>query len=159
MASQRSFDGRSITSAASPASAALIAVGAYAILVGAVFLLPFALSSYSIQNDVYMTNFFLSPLFFLFGAFCILIGLVAMRRSRTVRDAALQAGWHAALLAILGAVTITGATFLVGGQYESFGDTPIYWPPYLNISLLLFTLALGVIVGFIGALWRTRTMA
>jgi hypothetical protein len=142
----------------SPASAALIAVGAYTILVGIVILLPFALSSYSLQNDVYMTNLFLSPLYFLFGVFCIVAGLVVLRRSRTTRGAALRVGWHTAILAILGAVAVTGTTFLLGGQYVSYGDTPIYWPPYLNSPLILFTLALGVIVAFVGALWRIRTM-
>ena len=38
---------------------AFVATGGFALLVGGIFLLPFVLSPYAIQNDVYMGNLFL----------------------------------------------------------------------------------------------------
>jgi hypothetical protein len=59
---------------------ALLATGGYALLAGEVLQLPFVLSSYAIQNDVYLGNYCLAPLFVVGGASSVLVGLLHMGR-------------------------------------------------------------------------------
>ncbi|MDE3228271.1 MAG: hypothetical protein KGO05_00190, partial [Chloroflexota bacterium] len=96
----------------------LLALGGYLILTGLALLLPFGLSAYSIQNDVYMANLFLAPLFGLVGVILLLIGAVLSLRAPATRGRWLWA--RALLLAIAGAGVVVGATFVFGGHYESF---------------------------------------
>ncbi|HEU0028060.1 MAG TPA: hypothetical protein VFQ25_13175 [Ktedonobacterales bacterium] len=134
-------------------ASALLAAGGFALLAGAVFLLPFALSPYAIQNDVYMANLFLAPLFILAGGICIVVGLVLLARSRGPRRDAGRVGMRALLLAALGAAAVAAASFLFGGRYESMGPVAISWPPYLNLPLLAFALVVGAVVCILGWIW------
>jgi hypothetical protein len=135
------------------AATALLATGGFALLAGAVFLLPFALSAYAIQNDVYMSNLFLAPLFILAGGIAVVVGLVLLLRSHAPRRDTGRAGMRALLLAALGAGAVAAASFLFGGRYESAGAVAISWPPYLNLPLLAFALAAGIVVGVLGWIW------
>jgi hypothetical protein len=84
------------------AVAALVALGGYAVLISIVFLSPFALSTYAIQNDVYMGNLFLSAPLTLFGVVCLCIS--ALRFLRTPDKRRMGWLWARALLVALGGV-------------------------------------------------------
>lgn len=135
------------------AMTALLAIGGSALLSGGVFLLPFALSPNAIQNDVYMTNLFLSPLFLVVGAASLVVGFIWMTVSHELRRHAQWARGRALLLAVVGAALVTVASFLFGGQYESFGPSTVYWPPYLNMTMLVFAVAVAVLAGVAGWVW------
>ncbi|HEX8730493.1 MAG TPA: hypothetical protein VF725_00425 [Ktedonobacterales bacterium] len=133
----------------------LLALGGYLIFTGLALLLPFGLSSLSIQNDVYMANLFLAPLFGLVGAVVLLIGAVLFLRAPAMRGRLLWA--RALLLAIIGAGVVVGATFVFGGHYESFPPGSVYWPPYLSGELFIAVVAIGAAVGVGGWLWGATT--
>src|SRR5919109_3988848 len=57
-------------------AAVLLATGSFAMLVGAVFLLPFLLSVRAEQNDVFFSNLFIGPVFFAIGS-TLLVGSLA----------------------------------------------------------------------------------
>jgi hypothetical protein len=139
---------------ASPIVLALLASGGFISLSAVLFLSPFVLSPYAMQNDVYMGNLFLSPPWFLLGAILFLAGLLIARlqgRGAPWKQGLLLAGIGGVLLALL--------YLLVGGHYSSVGP-PSTWPPYLNETMMGVTLALAVgefIVGWgWGALARSR---
>lgn len=135
----------------------LLALGGYLILTGLALLLPFGLSSFAIQNDVYMANLFLAPLFGLVGVVLLLIGAALSLRATATRGRWLWA--RALLLAIIGAGVMIGATFLLGGHYESFPPGSVYWPPYLSGELFIAVLVIGALVGVGGWLWGAPTEA
>jgi len=56
---------------------ALLATGGFLLLAGALFAAPFLLNTGAQQNDVFLTNLFLAPLFSLLGS---LLYIVALRR-------------------------------------------------------------------------------
>ncbi len=135
---------------------ALLAVGGYTLLAGGVFLLPFALSPNAIQNDVYMTNFFLSPLFLVVGAACLVVGFLIVTVARGLRFQARTLLSRALLLAVVGAALTLGASFLFGGKFEPLGPSTVYWPPYLNTALLVFAVVVAIAAGVAGWLWGGR---
>ena len=148
----------SVRHVASPgvrAGAGLIALGEFGLLVSAVFLTPFVVNQYAIQNDVYMTNLFLSPPIAGLGVICAGIGTLLVLRTPERRRIGLI--WLRALLvAALGAVLITLIYELFGGHYQSFGETPVSWPPYLNgVTLGLSSLA-GLLALVAGWWWAAN---
>ncbi len=79
---------------ASPMVLALLASGGFILLSAVLFLSPFVLSPYAMQNDVYMGNLFLGPPWFLLGAILFLAGaLIARLRGR-------RAPWRQGLLLV-----------------------------------------------------------
>lgn len=133
--------------AASPATLALFASGGFMMLSAMIFFSPFVLSPYAIQNDVYMSNLFLSPPLFLLGGIFVLTGLLIARlqgRGMSWGPGLLLTGVGAAFLALL--------YVLVGGQYSSVGP-PANWPPYLNEPMMTIALTLGVMEFIIGGGW------
>lgn len=137
------------------AGAALVALGAYAALISIVFLSPFALSPYAIQNDVYMGNLFLSAPFALAGVVCLAVGALLVLRAPGKR----RMGWlwaRSLLVAVVGATLVSIVYALFGGHYQSFGPTPINWPPYLNGALMNAALVVGLLVVLGGIFWGAR---
>jgi hypothetical protein len=137
------------------AGAALITLGAYAALVCLIFLSPFALTSYAIQNDVYMGNLFLSPPLAVAGVVCIVSGWIITLRARHRQAAGVSVGrvaMRALLVALVGAGVMGVVYALFGGQFRSFGPTPIYWPPYLSGGVLVATLLVGL-AALLASLW------
>lgn len=144
------------------AGAALITLGAFAALVCLIYLSPFALSPYAIQNDVYMGNLFLSAPLALGAIVCLLAGwLLALRapgRRLTGPGMGLLAG-RALLVALVGAALVAIAYVPLGGQYHSFGPTPIDWPPYLNTIMLVVTLLVGLATLLVSMWWAASSRA
>lgn len=131
---------------------ATLALSVFLLLTGGVLLLPFALSSNAIQNDVYMSNLFLAPLFVVASVALLLVSIWRIFRIPAERRARLP--WARALLiAVVGAGAVAGASFLVGGQYASIPAGAVYWPPYLNGWLLAVIALVGVAVAVVGWLW------
>lgn len=131
---------------------ATLALSVFLLLTGGVLLLPFALSSNAIQNDVYMSNLFLAPLFVVASVALLLVSVWRIFRIPAERRARLP--WARALLiAVVGAGAVAGASFLVGGQYASIPAGAVYWPPYLNGWLLAVIALVGVAVAVVGWLW------
>lgn len=142
---------RRAPSASAHAGAGLIALGEFALLVSAVFLTPFVVNQYAIQNDVYMTNLFLSPPIAGLGVICAAIGTLLVLRTSERRRIGLI--WLRALLvAAVGAGLITLAYELVGGHYQSFGETPFIWPPYLN-AVTLGLVGLAGLLALVAGWW------
>ncbi len=139
---------------------ALLAIGAFAVLAGGILLLPFALTPDAIQNDVYMGNLFLAPVFLVVGAGSFVGGLPGLVRSPGLQGQRGGLLTRALLLAVLGGVGVALATFLVGGRYTSVGPNP-NWPPYLNTPLLAVAIVIGILVCVVAAIWNglasTRT--
>lgn len=131
----------------------LLATGGFLLLAGGVFLLPFALSPYAIQNDVYIGNYVVGPLVLVVGAVGVLGGLLGLSRSRRLRGHRTGVVARALLLAFAGGAALTIAMFLVGGRYHSVGPQAVDWPPYLNLPLLAVAPALCVVVGVIAWKW------
>ncbi|HEX8997822.1 MAG TPA: hypothetical protein VF812_17470 [Ktedonobacterales bacterium] len=123
--------------------AALLSLGIFAVLAGGLFLLPFVVTSYAIQNDVYMTNLFLSPVFVAVGVVCALIGMVVMRVSSRAGSLP-RLALRPLALAVVGLGVVAVASALFGGRYESFPAGSVYWPPYLNAPLLVVALIVGM---------------
>lgn len=153
------------TSAASEASgdaragAALITLGAYAALVCVIYLSPFALTDYAIQNDVYMGNLFLSVPLAVAGVVCMTLGWFIAVRARRRQRMALSMGQvatRALLVALAGAGALGVVYALFGGQYHSFGPTPISWPPYLSDAVLVATLLVGLATLLASLWWSAR---
>lgn len=146
---------RRISSPGVRVGAGLIALGEFALLASVVFLAPFVVSRYAIQNDVYMTNLFLSPLIAMTGALCAGIGTFLVLRSPERRRIGLI--WMRALLvAALGAGLITLIYELFGGHYQSFGETPLSWPPYLNAVTLGISSLAGLLALLAGWWWAAN---
>lgn len=63
----------------------LLAIGGYGAILGVVFMTPFLLNARAQENDVFMTNLYLSPLFFLSGSTLLILGLdrLGLRHSLT----------------------------------------------------------------------------
>lgn len=138
--------------------AAFAALGAFLTLAVGVFLLPFFLSPYAIQNDVYMANLFLAPLFLLAGIVGLLTGAISLYRS--ARPLGVGQVWLRALvIAVVGAGVVTIASWLVGGRFESFPPGSVIWPPYLNGWLLAVVVATGAAVAVAGWLWGPSGLA
>lgn len=135
---------------------ALLATGGFLLLAGAVFLLPFALSPYPIQNDVYMSNLFLSPAMLLLGVILTIVGFVTVILGRGSRGAMPWVLGRAVTLAVAGGVVIAAANFLFGGQYVSYGPGSVYWPPYLTLPLLALTGVLAIAVFLAALVWGGR---
>ena len=70
-------DGRLSTSGGR-AVTVFMALGAFAVLVGADYLLPFALSQNAMQNDMYMPNLFGGVAFLVAGSVSLLVGLLGL---------------------------------------------------------------------------------
>lgn len=141
------------------AAAALITLGVYAALVCVIYLSPFALTSYAIQNDVYLGNLFLSVPLAVAGVVCMASGWVIVLRARRKLSMELSAGLvvsRALLVALAGAVVLGVVYALFGGQYHSFGPTSIFWPPYLNEAVLVATLLVGLATLMASLWWSTR---
>jgi hypothetical protein len=133
---------------------ATLALSAFLLLTGGVLLLPFALSPNAIQNDVYMANLFLLPLFVIGSIVFLLVGV--LRNFRVPAERRAPWPWaRALLLAVVGAAAVVGASFLVGGQYASVPAGDVYWPPYLNGWLLAVIALIGVAVAVAGWVWGT----
>lgn len=128
------------------------ALGGFAVLVSGELFLPFALSQYAIQNDVYMSNLFLGPVFAFIGVVGLFIGgLLSLRQSGAYRLGRL---WLRALaLAVVGAGVVAIAALLFGGHYESYPPGAVFWPPYLNEALLAFALVVALLVFLGGLVW------
>jgi hypothetical protein len=144
------------------AGAALIALGAFAALVCLIYLSPFALSSYAIQNDVYMGNLFISAPLAVGAIICLVAGwLMALRApGRQLRDPSMgMLAGRALLVALGGALLVAIAYAPLGGQYHSFGPTPIAWPPYLNAAVMAVTLLVGLAVLLVSLWWSASTRA
>jgi len=153
MNAEHRLPGHTNPSGGGRASVALLALGGYFVLAGGIFYLPFALSPNAIQNDVYMTNLFLAPVFVLGGVLLLLVGLALFARSPEPQ----RGRWMRALPpALVGAGVTAVAAFLVGGRYESFPPGSVYWPPYLNGWLLAVTAAVAVGVAVAGWGWTPR---
>lgn len=140
-------------------ASALLATGAYALLTGGVFLRPFVLSPYAIQNDVYMGNLFLAPPVLLVGLCCVVGGLLVLGRSRGLRGHRGGLLLRAVLLAGLGGAAVAVATFVLGGRYFSEGPSAPNWPPYLTLPLLGAALGIGVIVCVVAWIWTPAAPA
>lgn len=133
-------------------TAAILALGAFMLLTSGLFLYPFAFSPYSIQNDVYMANLFLSPPIALGGLILLLIGVISALRAAHTQGRRWQ--WLRPLvIAALGTVIVALASPLIGGHYESYPPGAVNWPPYLNESLLIFAGVVGVAVAIVGWFW------
>lgn len=138
-------------------SIAMVTLSVFLMCVGVVFYLPFFLSPNAIQNDVYMSNLFLAPPFAAGGLVLLFVGSMLFLRSAEARRMRGRGLWaRAMLLALAGAGVVTGASFLVGGRYESFPPGSVYWPPYLNGWLLAVTAVVGVGVTVAAWLWAAR---
>lgn len=131
------------------ALAATLGTGSFAVLVGGEFLLPFAVSPYAIQNDVYMGNLFIGPVFVVVGGIGVLVGLVGLSLTRGLGRRGWWLGLRALLLAIVGAAIVALATLLFGGRFHSEGPSAPDWPPYLTIPLVGVTLVIGCAVSFL----------
>lgn len=150
----------------SPMALALLATGGFIVLSAVIFLSPFVLSPYAIQNDVYMTNLFIGPLVLLVGGALVLISLlVAYLRRRVI-------AWRQALLLTVVTGGLLAALYaLAGGHYVSYGGIATSWPPYLNEPVIGLTVVLALMVFIAGWVWgwqmgqqgrqrlRTRTPA
>lgn len=139
--------------AASPVILALLACGGFIVLSAMIFLSPFVLSPNAMQNDVYMSNLFLSPPWFVLGGVLVLAGLlIARAQGRHVQ-------WvPGLLLAGAGAVVLALLYVLVGGHYTSVGAA-VNWPPYLNETMLGVTLTVAMVEFIIGGAWGTLTQS
>lgn len=135
---------------------ALLAAGGFLLLAGAVFLLPFALSRYAIQNDVYMSNLFLAPAMLLLGVVLAIVGFVTVILSRGSRGVMRRVLGRAAMLAVAGGVVITIADFVFGGKFVSYGPNSVYWPPYLTLPLLALTGVLAIAIFATALVWGRR---
>lgn len=140
---------------------ALLATGAFALLAGVVFMMPFALSPYANQNDVYLGNYSCAPVFFVWSVLGVVAGLLRLGRSREeyVREHRLGMIARALLLAIVGAAGVVIATFLLGGRYTSIGPDAPDWPLYLTLPLLAATLGIGIVVGTSAWFWAGGPVA
>ncbi len=136
------------------AATALLAGGGYAVLVGGVFLLPFAIDANAIQNDVYMSNYFIGLPVLVVGAICVLAGLLGLGLSREGHG---PLRWllalRAAVLAVAGAAVVAIATLLFGGRYYSVGPFATDWPPYLTLEIVVLAVAVGLAVFIAGWIW------
>lgn len=135
---------------------ALLATGGFLLLAGAVFLLPFALSPYAIQNDVYGYNLFLAPAMLLLGVVLAVVGFVTVILSRGSPGSMRRVLGRAAMLAVAGAVVITIADFVFGGKFVSYGPSSVYWPPYLTLPLLALTGVLAIAIFVATLAWGRR---
>jgi hypothetical protein len=143
------------------AAAALITLGVYTALVCVIYLSPFALSSSAIQNDVYMSNLFLSAPLALAGVVCMASGGIIALRARSRGSMGPRMGLVAAralLVALVGAGVVAVAYALFGGRFHSFGPTPISWPPYLNEAVLVATLLVGLMALLVSLWWSARNV-
>jgi hypothetical protein len=131
---------------------AFLATGAFTFLVGGIFLLPFLLSPYAIQNDVYMGNLFLGYPFMAVGCVGAFVGVLILIMVPDLRHHALRWGSRAVLLAVLGALVVAGANWLLGGQYIGMSGN-IWWPPYLTLPVVGVSLLMGVITVLAGTAW------
>lgn len=141
------------------AAAALITLGVYAALVCVIYLSPFALSSSAIQNDVYMGNLFLSAPLAVASVVCMASGGIIALRVHSRRSMGPRMGLvmsRALLVALAGAVVLGVVYALFGGQYHSFGPTPIFWPPYLSGAVLVATLLVGLATLMASLWWSAR---
>jgi hypothetical protein len=137
-----------ISRSISPLALGLFAAGSFFALSALVFLSPFVLSSNAIQNDVYMSNLFLSPpLLAIGGALCLGSWLIAKGLGR------LLGWWEAVVLAVVGGGMLAVLYNPVGGHYSSFGPNLVNWPPYLNGPMLGVEVGLGLAVFLAGLLW------
>jgi hypothetical protein len=131
---------------------ALLATGGFALLVGGIFLLPFVLSLYPIQNDVYMGNLFLGYPLLAAGCATAFVGLMILILVPRLRHHAWGFGWRATLLAVLGALVVSAADWMIGGRYSSISGN-VWWPPYLTLPIVGIALAVGVVVFFASRAW------
>src|SRR5919109_2015152 len=88
-------------------AAVLLATGSFAMLVGAVFLLPFLLSVRAEQNDVFFSNLFIGPVFFAIGS-TLLVGSLAGLGLKGWITFALAIGNPAAVVLLLWLASTTG---------------------------------------------------
>ncbi len=155
MASSGRRNARHASTGGARAGAGLIALGEFALLVSAVFITPFVVNKYAIQNDVYMTNLFLAPPIAGLGVICAGIGTLLVLRSPERRRIGLI--WLRALLvAAVGAGLIIPVYVLLGGHYQSFGETPMIWPPYLNGITLDLAALVGLLTLLAGWWWAAN---
>lgn len=131
--------------------ALVLTVGVYIVLVGLVFLSPFALNSTAIQNDVYMTNLFLSPPIIILGVLCLLIGWIGLQRAVNSGRAS-GIGMRPMIIATLGVLVMAGGYLAFGGRY-TFASGEVEWPPYMNGASIVVALVVGALVLIAALLW------
>jgi hypothetical protein len=128
---------------------AFVATGGFALLVGGIFLLPFVLSPYAIQNDVYMGNLFLGYPLLALGCAGVFVGLLILILVPRLRHHVWRWGKRAVLLSALGALVVGATDWLFGGRYISVSGN-VWWPPYLTLPVVGIALGVGMIVFFAG---------
>ncbi len=134
---------------------ASLAMGGYLLLAGIVFQSPFLRASRAIQNDVFLTNLFIAPLYCVLGGLLLLAGLLGARGHwRRGRGSAL---WRPLLLAVAGAGVLLLVYYLFGSRYYAYQETSSSLPPYLNVPVLVASLALGVVIFLAGWVWSGRS--
>lgn len=131
--------------------ALVLTVGVYIVLVGLIFLSPFALNSTAIQNDVYMTNLFLSPPIIILGAICLIIGWIGLQRAVNAGRAS-GIGMRPMIIATLGAVVMAAGYLAFGGQFM-FASGDVEWPPYMNDMSIVVALVVGALVLVAALFW------
>ncbi len=132
-----------------------LAMGGYLLLAGIVFQSPFLLASRAIQNDVFLTNLFIAPVYCALGGLLLLAGLLIARSHRRRRRGSEL--WRALLLAVAGAGVLLLVYYLFGSRYYAYQETSSSLPPYLNVPVLLASLALGVTIFLVGWVWSGRS--
>lgn len=134
----------------SPVALGMLAAGGFIVLSAVIFLSPFVLSPYAIQNDVYMANLFIGPPVLVVGGVLVLIGLLVAHFQRRAT------AWGPALLLIVVAGGLLAVLYaLAGGHYVSYGP-PTSWPRYLNEPAMGLTVALSLAVFVAGWIWGWR---
>ena len=133
----------------------LLASGGFALLTGGLFLLPFVITTTAIQNDVYMGNYLIGPLFLVAGGICLAMGLLSLGMAHAGHRRILL--MRALLLAVAGAVAVAVANLLFGGRYYSVGPSAPDWPPYLTLEILVVAVVVGIAVCVAGWVWGAGT--
>jgi hypothetical protein len=128
---------------------AVIASGCYLLLAGVLFYSPFLLPYGAGQNDVFMGNLLLSPLYMGAGLLVAVMGLLAAGRAgrgdRLVR---------ALPLGLAGAAVLSVLYVLFGQRFlDAYGNAS---PPYLEPYMMGATIVLGIGVWIAGRIWQDR---
>lgn len=91
---------------------ALLAVGAFMMFAGVAFVAPFLLSARAQENDVFLTNLFFAPVYYLIGSTLLILCFIALGLARR----------FAIILAIANPLGVIGSLWLVSiGGVTGYG--------------------------------------